>query len=135
MAVATSSDDLEDLDTPIDTGTAQCFRRLDLIVFVNPAVPAEDLDGIEAQLRDVPGVTAISLVDQEAAYDEFLRLFPGSPGVGTIDPGDLPASFRITLDDPAHADDVRTAATTIDGVGQVVATKDYPQPVEETIPC
>lgn len=130
-----ASNDLDDLDTPIDTGTSPCFRRLDLIVFVNPAVPSSNYASIEAQLRDVPGVTAISLVDQEAAYDEILRLFAGSPGLGTINPSDLPASFRITLDDPSYADDVSSAAETIDGIGQVISAKDYPQPVDETIPC
>jgi hypothetical protein len=130
-----ASDDLGDLDAPIDSATVPCFRRLDLIVFVNPAVPSSKYDSIGAQLDAVPGVTAISLVDQEAAYDEILRLFAGSPGLGTINPSDLPASFRITLDDPSYADDVRAAAQTIDGVGQVVSAKDYPQPVDETIPC
>jgi hypothetical protein len=130
-----ASDDLEDLDAPIDTGTVPCVRRLDLIVFINPAIPSTQFESIETSLKDVPGVVAISLVDQQAAYDEIARLFPDTPGLGTLDPSNLPASFRVTLDDPAHAADVRTVAMTIDGVGDVQLAKDSPQSASPTIPC
>jgi hypothetical protein len=132
---SSSDDDLGDLEAPIDTGTAPCFRRLDLTVFVNPAIPTSQFDTIEASLRDVPGVIAVTLVDQQSAYDEIVRLFPDTPGLGTLNPSDLPASFRVTVDDPSHAQDVGLAAQSIDGVGQVVLAQDTPQPVSPTMPC
>ena len=132
---SSSDDDFADLEAPIDTGTVPCFRRLDLTVFVNPAIPAAQLETIEASLRDVPGVVAITLVDQQQAYEELLRLFKDDPGIGTLDPSNSPASFRVTVDDPSHVQDVNLAAQTIDGVGQVVVAKDPAQSVTPTIPC
>lgn len=121
-----SADDRDDLEATIDssTVTTTCVRRLDLTVFVNPAVPVSRYAEIGTELRDIPGVAEASLVDQQQAYDELRRLFPDTPGIDTLLPQNLPASFRVTLDDPAHGPDVKVAAGAIDGVGQVTLAQD-----------
>lgn len=133
---SSSTDEDDDLSAVVDpsTVTAPCQRRLDVTVFVNPAVAATRYAEIEAELRALPGVVQVSLVDQQAAYDELARLFPDTPGLDTLLPANLPASFRITLDDPARASDVKLAAATIDGVGEVTTAADAGG-VAPSIPC
>jgi hypothetical protein len=128
-----TADDLDDLEATIDPSTA-CTRRLDLTVFVDPAVPISRDADIGSALRDVPGVVEVSLVDQQQAYEDLKRLFPDTPGIDTLLPQNVPASFQVTLDDPAHASDVKVAATAIDGVGEVTLAQDAGVGTP-TIPC
>mgnify|MGYP005825246145 CR=1 FL=1 len=91
-----------------------------MLVFVNPAVVGDQITRIHDALAAVPGVVAITYVNQQEAYEEFTTLFADSPEMlASVDPSSLPSSFRVTVDDPSRADAVRAAAATLDGVGQV----------------
>jgi cell division protein FtsX len=116
-------DDLDDLELPGSTAppsTAVCIPGTEVLVFVNPAVTGDRITEIRDALAGVPGVVGITYVDQQQAYEEFKVLFADSPEMlASVDPANLPSSFRVTIDDPARADAVRAAAATLDGVGQV----------------
>jgi cell division protein FtsX len=112
--------------TPATTSTlvgpgTTCAPRVDVIVFLNPAVSADAIGRAEESLRSIDGVASLVLVSQQEAYEEFQRLFADNPDlVATVQPEALPPSFRLVLDDPAAAETVRSRAETLDGVGQVV---------------
>lgn len=119
-----SLDELEnDLELPGSTApptTAVCIPGTEVLVFVNPAVTGDRITEIRDALVGVPGVVGITYVDQQQAYEEFEELFADSPEMlASVDPANLPSSFRVTIDDPARADAVRAAAATLDGVGEV----------------
>jgi len=117
------ADPFEDLEQPGTTAspsTAPCVPGTALVVFVNPAVASDRIPEIQAALAAVPGVVDITYVDQQQAYEEFARLFADDPDlVATVDPANLPASFRVVVDDPSSVDAVRAAAAALDGVGSV----------------
>jgi hypothetical protein len=117
-------DDLgDDLELPGSTAsptTEVCIPGTEVLLFVNPAVTGDRITEIRDTLAGVPGVVAITYVDQQQAYEEFKVLFADSPEMlASVDPANLPSSFRVTVDDPARVDAVRAAAATLDGVGDV----------------
>jgi cell division protein FtsX len=119
-STSTTSTTAGTTSTPVGPGTT-CAPRVDVIVFLNPAVSDEAIQQAEASLRSIDGVASLVLVSQQEAYEEFQRLFADNPDlVATVRPETLPPSFRLVLDDPAAAETVRSRAETLDGVGQVV---------------
>jgi cell division protein FtsX len=105
----------------IAPGTTTCLPGSLVIVFLNPAVPADVVPAIEQRLRELPGVLGVAFIDQQAAFEEFERLFAEQPELlDAVEPGQLPPSFRVEVDDPARVADVEAAAESLDGVGQVV---------------
>jgi cell division transport system permease protein len=62
--------------------------------------PEQQLD-LEAQLNAEPIVNTVSFESKEDAYTRFVELFDNQPDlVATLNPGVLPASFRVKLTDP-----------------------------------
>jgi cell division transport system permease protein len=91
------------------------------LVFVKPDATEAATAAIGTSLNDLPGVVSVSFVDQQAAYEEFQRLYADRPELlESVTPEVLPPSFRVTLADTAGARDVMAVAETLDGVGQVV---------------
>jgi cell division protein FtsX len=117
---ATTASSTSTTSTTSSSGTT-CVPRVDLIVFVNPAAGSAAVEAVEESLTETEGVASVTSVDQQEAYDEFLRLFADNPeAVANVRPEDLPPSFRLTLDDPQAADLVQADAESLDGVGQVI---------------
>jgi cell division protein FtsX len=124
----TDGDEVADEDPTADLppitaapGTTSCLPGSLVVVFVNPAVAPEVIPTIEQRLRELPGVLGVTFIDQQAALEEFERLFAGQPELlEAVEPGQLPPSFRVEVDDPARVTEVEQAAESLDGVGQVV---------------
>jgi cell division transport system permease protein len=88
---------------------------------MNPAASSTALDAAQTSLESTPGVATVTFVDQQEAYEEYLRIYADRPElIAAVRPETLPPSFRLTLDDPAASDQVQANAETLDGVGQVV---------------
>lgn len=127
---ATAEGELEQSPSITAPPTTTCAPANEVVVFLNPAVTDDVVAVVEAGLRDLTGVVDLRYVDQQAAYDEFVRLFADSPELlATVDPEILPPSFRVVLDDPARVEDVQRAAESLSGVGQVVVSD------AEAAPC
>jgi len=78
---------------------------IEFIVYLQPTATQEQKDSIQRDLEANPDVkdNGITYVDQDATYDEFVRLFGDSPQlVETVTPEILPPSFRVapTVQDP-----------------------------------
>jgi cell division transport system permease protein len=66
-----------------------------------PEITPEQQIDLEAQLKAEPIVNTVSFESKEDAYTRFVELFDNQPDlVATLNPGVLPASFRVKLTDP-----------------------------------
>lgn len=66
-----------------------------------PEITPEQQIDLEAQLNAEPIVNTVSFESKEDAYTRFVELFDNQPDlVATLNPGVLPASFRVKLTDP-----------------------------------
>jgi cell division protein FtsX len=69
------------------------------IVFMNPDAREADIQRIGQRLRSRAEVIGLTLVTQQDAYDEFLRLFAEKQDiVNFATPDILPASWRVELE-------------------------------------
>lgn len=67
-------------------------------VFLKSTVTGEQTRAIASALRKLPSVEEVRFVSQQEAYATFKEQFKDAPSLlATIKPGDVPASFRVTL--------------------------------------
>jgi cell division transport system permease protein len=75
--------------------------------FVPPDASDDEVAGIIDDVESWPDVSSVSYVSEEEALATFKETFADRPEVYEgIDPGVLPASLQIQLEDPAAADEV-----------------------------
>jgi cell division protein FtsX len=74
---------------PQERGTA--------MVFMEPSATDTQIATVRAVIDGEPAVSEVSYTDQVGAVAEYAALFPEIPGAETIDPAQLPASFRFRL--------------------------------------
>lgn len=126
---ASESDDLDEPLPPVSltepTATVSvptgCQGGGTVIVFVNPAVTDARVAEIGVELQALPSVASLVYVDQQQAFDEFQELYKDDPDkLAAVTPEILPPSYRLTLTDAGHADDIEAAASGLDGVGEVI---------------
>ncbi|MGI8793383.1 MAG: permease-like cell division protein FtsX [Acidimicrobiales bacterium] len=109
----------------VSKATIQWRGGVELSIFMNPDVAAQQRDSIEAQLEQMPEVKRITFVDQEASYAEFTTMFSNSPDFyESVTATDLPPSFRVVPQQPEFADGVGERFKGVEGVRDVVYAKD-----------
>ncbi len=75
--------------------------------FIPPDASQEDIDEVRSSVEGYPEVSSVNYVSEEEALATFKETFADRPEVYEgIDPGVLPASLQIQLEDPAAADEV-----------------------------
>jgi len=57
-------------------------------------------ESIENQLRTLPEVKEVFHESEAEAFERFKEQFRNSPITGNVQPGDIPQSFRVQLEDP-----------------------------------
>jgi cell division transport system permease protein len=78
-------------------------------------------DAIQQQLQQMPQVAKVTPETAEQAYQRAKEQFKDSPGIaGSIQPGDIPDSFRVKLKDPKNFAAVVAQMQNRPGVDQVV---------------
>jgi cell division transport system permease protein len=88
----------------VDNATVQWKGGVELSVFMKPDVQQNEADGLDSELRAMPEVKRIRFVSQADAYDEFKKMFAGSPDmVDSLTPDKMPPSFRVV---PKQAEQV-----------------------------
>jgi len=84
------------LGAAVRSATARWQGGIEFVVFLNPDATQEQIDSVGRDLQDSPEVQSTTFVDQDAAYEEFKKLFSDSPEmVDTVSPDILPPSFRV----------------------------------------
>lgn len=87
------------------------------------ATPAERA-AIIGELKKRPEVLRSAYISEKQAYADAKKAFAGNPGFSdTIQLGDIPDSFQVTVRRPADAQSIVNAFTRRPGVDQVVARK------------
>ncbi|GAA4607235.1 permease-like cell division protein FtsX [Actinoallomurus liliacearum] len=76
---------------------------------------------IKKQLESMPQVAKVTQETAQEAYERAKQQFKDSPGIaGSIQPGDIPDSFRVKLKDPKNFAAVVAQMNSRPGVDQVV---------------
>ncbi|MFL6053805.1 MAG: permease-like cell division protein FtsX, partial [Actinoallomurus sp.] len=88
----------------------------------NKAAPTQtQKDAIRQQLEQMPQVAKVTPETAQQAYQRAKEQFKDSPGIaGSIQPGDIPDSFRVKLKDPKNFAAVVAQMQNRPGVDQVV---------------
>jgi cell division transport system permease protein len=75
--------------------------------FLPPDATQERTDEIRNSIEGYPEVSSVNYVSEEEALAKFKKTFKDQPDIyENLDPGVLPASFQLQLDDASLADDV-----------------------------
>jgi cell division transport system permease protein len=100
---------------------------VELIIYMDPAVTPEQRDALGDNLDKNPAVKKTEYLDQDAAYEEFLRLFKDSPEfTEEVEKEILPTSYKV-VPEVATTDSVQQIKGVYDdypGVLKVVTALD-----------
>ncbi|MDP1818575.1 MAG: permease-like cell division protein FtsX [Acidimicrobiales bacterium] len=108
---------------------------IEFIVYMQPAVSAEQKASIERDLDSNPDVRSKTYVDQDETYEEFKELFRESPQlIDMVSPEILPPSFRVAprIQDPDVVKALGDQFASKPGVREVVFAFEVVQRIQET---
>lgn len=101
------------------------YAEVEVSIFLNDDISAEQRDSIEQDLRDNALVQEVIYESKQAAYQNALRLFRNDPNLlQALKPDDLPASFRVKLHDPEQFEAVASEFRAVPGIQEVVDQRD-----------
>lgn len=96
------------------------LSKIQVVVDLDDGVTPAERGSLESDLRSDPRIASVTYEDKRAAYARFRADFRHSPDVvAGVGPGDLPASFRLSLVDPRRAADIVATYSGLDGVDRV----------------
>ncbi len=79
-----------------------------LIVYLSDKAMGEEVDQLENELRNRPQVTTVEYVSKEDAFETFNKVFKDDPQIAQgLTPSDLPASFKVIVEDPAALEKIQ----------------------------
>jgi cell division transport system permease protein len=88
----------------ISKASLQWRGGVELAIFLDPHVTAQESSAIGHQLSQTPGVKKFHYVDKPQAYQEFKTIFGNQPDIASVlGVNDMPPSYRVV---PAKAQDV-----------------------------
>ncbi len=93
--------------------------------FIPPDASQERVEEIRNAVESYPEVTSVNYVSEDEALVKFKDTFKDQPEIyENLDPGVLPASFQLQLEDPALAEEV---AQRLENEGFAEDNLSYPQ--------
>ena len=94
--------------------------NVEVAVFLTDGVSSDEQEQLRLELESLEEVRSVEYESKEQAYERFLELFASSPEfTQNVDPGALPASFRVKLEDPTKYTIVAERFANRPGVRQV----------------
>jgi len=109
----------------ITKASVQWRGGVELSIFLNPGVNAQQQKALGQQLDSNPEVKKVRFVDKPAAYAEFKAMFANTPDlVNSLTVADMPPSYRVV---PTRAEDVESIGQQFQnqpGVKEVVYAKE-----------
>jgi hypothetical protein len=105
--------------TTTEVSRPPCPTPGQLFIYMNPDVAPPEVYDVSTYLGNLDGVDSLNYMDEEDTYEEFTQLFADEPDlVDSVEPGDLPTSFRPVRDIPWDEATLNTLES-LPGVRQV----------------
>ncbi|MDI1460537.1 permease-like cell division protein FtsX [Catellatospora sp. KI3] len=107
----------------VDEMKAHYYEQVEVSIYLDKDITEDKIAAIKAQLDSDPLVKRDGVIyeDQAKAYENFKEQFRDTPDlVAAIGPTELPASFRVSLNDPQQFEQINTKYAGLDGVDNVV---------------
>ena len=87
--------------------TSSVRQDVSVEAYFPPDATQEEIDGIISDVKSWPEVSGVNYVSEEEALAAFKETFADRPELSeNLDPGVLPASIQIQLEDPSEAEAV-----------------------------
>jgi cell division transport system permease protein len=125
------------LQDGVSNATERWEGGIEFVIFMNPEATKdapEQIEAMEQELDTNVGVEEFEYFDQDAAYDEFKKLFADSPEIVEItEPSILPSSFRVVPVEK-NANDIEDLAEQFEkqaGVKEVVLATETIRVIQE----
>ena len=94
-------------------------HEVDLEVFMEVDASGAEVAAVEQAIRTTPDVRGFLHLDKARAYAEFKRIFAGQKDLlESMEPADLPESFRLDVVD-GHKEDVKRTLQSLPGVRSI----------------
>lgn len=87
---------------------------VEVVAFLRPEVTAAQKQAIAEAMRAEPGASGVRFMTADEAFEQLKRVYRETPG-----PESAPASYRMTLPDPAVAEAAAGRLRALPGVGEV----------------
>ncbi|MGH2726018.1 MAG: permease-like cell division protein FtsX [Actinomycetota bacterium] len=101
-------------------------RKVEVAVFLNKTVTAEERDSIEGDIVAMPEVASVQYESKQEAYESFKELFRDEPDiVAATTPDSLPESFRVKLKDPNEFEVVRDRLDGRPGIDKIRDEREF----------
>lgn len=108
------------LNEIVRTSTIQWQEGVEILVFLRDDIGVQAQADLQNEVQGWSEVEAVRYVSKAEAYQEFQEMFAAQPAlVDEVDPSVLPASFRITLEDPEQYAAVSDRLVGVPGVYKV----------------
>jgi len=112
----------------VSRATVQWRGGIELSIFMQPDATPPQTDAVERQLSQMPEVKKVTYVGQDAAYDEFKRMFANEPDmVESVTAKDLPPSYRVVPKRAEFVDTIGEHFKNAEGVRKVVFARETVQ--------
>ena len=112
----------------VSRATVQWRGGVELSIFMQPDATPPQTDAVERQLSQMPEVKKVTYVGQDAAYDEFKRMFANEPDmVESVTAKDLPPSYRVVPKRAEFVDAIGEHFKNSEGVRKVVFARETVQ--------
>jgi cell division transport system permease protein len=103
------------------------YSQLAVQVALDEPTSAADRDcttptctGLRQELKSTPGVAEVGYESRQAAFERFQRIYAGQSILQLVRPQSLPATLRVTMDDPRQGAVIAERFTGRPGVRNVV---------------
>ncbi len=111
--------------TQVDLARTILYQEVEVSIFLLDSVTEQQRTAFEQELTGNPEVESVIYESKEQAYEHAQQIFADDEAVlDAIGPEDLPASFRVSLNNPENFDIVRSQYVEYPGVDDVVDQRD-----------
>jgi cell division transport system permease protein len=108
----------------VSTATTRWKGGVQLAVFMQPQVPADQAQAVGTKLASMQDVKRATFCDQSCSYKEFRTMFANQPDlVQSATAADLPPSYRIVARDANQVEQIGSTLKPFAGVRNVVYAK------------
>ena len=105
----------------VDLARSLLYQEVEVSIFLLDSVTEEQRADFEQELVNNPEVESVLYESKQEAYERAKQIFAGEEALlETLQPEDLPASFRVSLNNPENFDIVRSQYVEYPGVEDVV---------------
>jgi cell division transport system permease protein len=110
----------------VDIARQLFFQEVEVSIFLSDGISQQQRQSLERALADHPNVERVQYESKEQAYAHFQKIFADNESLlEGVSPKILPASFRVSLEDPQQFAEVAGAFRGRPGVDEVADQGQY----------